>query len=283
MENIKIIAANKDNDLIQIAKEFLLPYEKFCIQLFERLCQKDENVQIVTKEIGDDFVICGAFSHSPGGTVLPFFLEKDFDVEQGLKEYFSQRSVFCVSGEKSSCDFVVQCIESNESQKIIERREFIFMESNKKIDLPQNDDFIFRQCNKSDSDFLYPLQIAYIREEVAPGGIDVNLPAERFTMEKLLKDGKIFTVTDKIGKIICKAQINGQSDAYQLIGGVFTATNFRQQGYAKFMMENLIFNANKKNKTCVLFVNPKNIAAMKLYEKTGFVDRGRYEIVYMEK
>lgn len=282
MEEIKITSANKNNNLIQITRDFIRPYEKFCVQLVEKLNQKDENVQIVVREIDDDFLICGLFYFSDGGTILPFFLEKDFYVEQAVKKFFSEKSVFCVSGEQSSVDFVLQIIQSLKKQQIKDVRDFFLMtnKSEKNVEI-KKDGFYFRQGTKDDSDFLFPLQIAYIREEVLPDGVDINLPAERFAMDRLLKKGKIYVIVDENGMIVCKAQINGESDSCNLIGGVFTAESFRKNGLALFMMKSLINKSSEENKTCVLFVNKINDAAMGLYEKSGFSEIGKYKIVYI--
>ena len=268
-----------------MTKDFLRPYEKICIQLFEKLDQKDDDIHLVIRTIEDDILICGLFYFSKGGTVLPFFLEKDFDVEMILKDFFSTHFVFCVSGEKSSVDFISSCIMAAKKQIMKEKRNFFLMESSsnpfeKSANPKICENLFFRQCTKDDSDFLFPLQIAYIKEEVVPDGIEVNLSAERFTMDKLLKNGKIYAVTDSSKKILCKVQINGGTDLYELIGGVFTDSNYRKKGIATFMMKELKQTLDKKNKKCILYVNVKNNAALSLYEKSGFKICGDYEIAY---
>ena len=282
MEQVKIIPVGKSNSLFQMTKNFITPYEKLCVQLAEKLYQKDADVQIVVREIGDDVLICGLFYYSKGGTVLPFFLEKASDVEHAMKDFFSENLAFCVSGEKSSVDFVKFCIDSAKKQSLKEQRDFYFMEAKKpRIEKVEKDCLSFRQCTKDDSDFLFPLQISYIKEEVVPEGMDINLSAERFAMDRLLKAGKIHAAIDQIGRIVCKSQINGETDSYQLIGGVFTAEPFRKNGIATYLMECLKVEAAKKNKSCILFVNKKNEAAIRLYEKSGFTRCGDYKIIYL--
>ena len=280
MEQIKVIPAAKNNNLFHMTQDFVNPYEKLCVQLVEKLNQKDADVHIVIREIGDDILLCGLFYYSNGGTILPFFIEKTSEVEQALREFFSDRLIFCISGEKSSADFISQIVQSLKKQDIKETRDFYFMEAHGNNAAIVREGYKFKPCPKSDSDFLYPLQIAYIKEEVVPEGVDINLPSERFAMDRLLKAGRIYVVTEDNGKIICKAQINGEVDSCILLGGVFTAEPYRRQGHAVFMMENLKNLAASKNKSCVLFVNCKNQAAVNLYQKTGFKETARYEIVY---
>lgn len=282
MESVKIISATKTSGIYRMMKTFLQPYEKFACQLMEFLNQKDKDVLAVVNEIGDDVLVCGIFYYSKGGLVLPFFIEKTSAVEQILRDFFCEHRVFCVSGEKSSTDFIVGAVLSSKKQSEKESREFDLMESRGTVRDISMDGYRFRQCTRDDSDFLYPLQVSYIKEEVLPDGMELNLPAERLAMDKILKTGKIYAVTDLSGKIVCKAQINGETDSCVLVGGVFTAEPYRKKGLAAFMMENLKSLFAQKNKSCTLFVNHRNYAAAALYKKTSFKNFGTYRIVYMK-
>ena len=139
----------------------------------------------------------------------------------------------------------------------------------------------FFQCTRENSDEIFSMQIDYIKEEVLPEGMSLNLPVERFEMDRLLKKGKIYAVATE-DEILCKAQINAETDSGILIGGVYTKTQQRRKGFARMMMENLKSLATNAGKSCVLFVNEKNGAAISLYEKCGFEKIGTHEIVYME-
>ena len=266
MESVKIISATKTSGIYRMMKTFLQPYEKFACQLMEFLNQKDKDVLAVVNEIGDDVLVCGIFYYSKGGLVLPFFIEKTSAVEQILRDFFCEHRVFCVSGEKSSTDFIVGAVLSSKKQSEKESREFDLMESLGTVRDISMDGYRFRQCTRDDSDFLYPLQVSYIKEEVLPDGMELNLPAERLAMDKILKTGKIYAVTDLSG----------------LVGGVFTAEPYRKKGLAAFMMENLKSLFAQKNKSCTLFVNHRNYVAAALYKKTSFKNFGTYRIVYMK-
>ena len=115
--------------------------------------------------------------------MLPFFIEKTSAVEQILREFFCEHPVFCVSGEKSSTDFIVGAVLSAKKQSEKESREFDLMESHGTVRDISMEGYRFRSCTRDDSDFLYPLQVSYIKEEVLPDGMELNLPAERLKLE----------------------------------------------------------------------------------------------------
>ena len=289
MEYAKLIPAVKNNGIYEMARDFIRPHEKISCQLSEFLCNQNKNVFSVLSTSGDSISVSGIFYCSKGGTVLPFFNlpflkeKKDF-IRRSLLDFFYGRKIFCVSGESSSVDFLTEILLSVGNQRIKERRFFISMESENQAEKmcgKRIPGISFFQCTRENSDEIFSMQIDYIKEEVLPEGMSLNLPVERFEMDRLLKKGKIYAVATE-DEILCKAQINAETDSGILIGGVYTKTQQRRKGFARMMMENLKSLATNAGKSCVLFVNEKNGAAISLYEKTGFERIGAHEIVYME-
>ena len=281
MEEFRIISVLKNGGIFQMGMEFLSPHEKHACQLMELMEHRNKDVYAVVGLSGESLSISGIFYCSKGGTVLPFFEKTDANAERLLLDFFSDRKIFCISGEKNSVDFLARILESLGKQHIKESREFMLMEAeglDLDVDMGGLD---FRLCDKTDSDELFPLQVAYLKEEVLPDGMSLNLPSERLAMDRMLKGGKIYAIRDRSGKILCKAQINSESRAHILIGGVYTEPGSRRKGLAKLMMKTLLKISSECGKSCVLFVNKLNAAAISLYEKTGFRKIGEHEIVYM--
>ena len=293
MECAKIVPAVKSERIYEMARDFLRPHEKVSCQLSELLGKQNKNVFAVLSMCGESLSVRGIVYCSKGGTVLPFFKNTDESLKQPLIDFFTGRKIFCVSGESSSVDFLTGILLSLGNQGVMERRGFISMESVRPMDVPAKDGTgkirsdiegrIFVQCTRERSDELFSMQIEYIREEVLPDGMTLNLPVERLEMDRLLKNGKIYAIVSPGGKILCKAQVNGECGSCILIGGVYTDKLHRRKGFARMMMESLKSLAAQKEKSCVLFVNKLNAAAISLYEKTGFKKIGEHEIVYMSQ
>lgn len=110
---------------------------------------------------------------------------------------------------------------------------------------------------------------------------DTLLPSADETMRQA-KCGNIICCTD--GNNVCGAiyvAVNGKSG---LIQHVVVHSDYRRKGIAWNMMEYTFYLMNQKGVTNFkLWVDEKNVAAIKLYEKNGFVKDGLYSAKIIKK
>ena len=81
-------------------------------------------------------------------------------------------------------------------------------------------------------------------------------------------------------KIVAKAAVNAVGKNCVQLGGVFTVPNFRKLGFAEFLIKKIVAEKNQLGKKVVLFVKPKNLAAVTLYKRCGFSSFGKFKISY---
>lgn len=82
--------------------------------------------------------------------------------------------------------------------------------------------------------------------------------------------------------------LDGQLVAYVALhhtsafGSVFTDPNYRQKGFGEIVVADICAKMTADGQTPYVFVNPENIASIKLYEKCGFQLKGvAYRIRYI--
>ena len=68
-----------------------------------------------------------------------------------------------------------------------------------------------------------------------------------------------------------------------LLGGVYTLPKYRNCGLAKALLNGVTQQFAARAKKCTLFVRTQNLAAIKVYEKTGFKKFCNFEIIYYWK
>ncbi|HBB43671.1 MAG TPA: hypothetical protein DCZ74_09160 [Treponema sp.] len=280
-----IVQANKWPRTLKESAAFALPYEAECCKLFSMIEARDSSVMTLTD---DDGFPHGVFAYTKGKVLLPCLPEKNDDVIDALQSFLYTHPVFCISGKTEFINTVQTALEKTGTQVLKESRDFGFFIREKKSaaetrsPAETEDDVVFVHCGKKDAQRLIPLQLDYIREEVLPEEMKLNPAAERLSLERHLKEGAVYALMTKDGAFTAKAQINAQTKNFALVGGVFTAPNFRRRGHAGFLMENVSRKMEENKKTAVLFANKSNTAALSLYESCGFVLRSEYKICYYD-
>jgi predicted GNAT family acetyltransferase len=131
----------------------------------------------------------------------------------------------------------------------------------------------------SDTDALFPLQTGYEKEEVLPPGAKFYPASCRKVLESLIVGNMIMTA-ELEGKLVGKININGYSNKYFQIGGVYVLPEYRNMGIARAMTFSLIREYAHIKKYFTLFVKKKNIPARRVYDNTGFEKIADYRITY---
>ena len=126
---------------------------------------------------------------------------------------------------------------------------------------------------------LFDLQRAYELEEVLLDGTRFD-PDQcmRLLRRGLQRELVYFGAVH--GHPVTKAGTNARGFAVDQIGGVFTEEARRGHGYGAAVMTVLLQALFAAGKSATLFVKPDNPAAIRLYERLGFVTRDQYRICY---
>ena len=136
-----------------------------------------------------------------------------------------------------------------------------------------------RKARESDFELLWPLEKGYQIEEVLRKGSLLN---ERFARKRFLealRDHVVYCAV-RDGTAVAKAQTNARGWTFEQIGGVYVPPGFRGKGFAAAVMEGLTSDILSRGLGACLFVKDANVPALRLYEKTGFRDRGAFRIAY---
>ena len=137
------------------------------------------------------------------------------------------------------------------------------------------------KAKPSDLEKLWPLEKAYQLEEVLRDGSRLNERLSRRHFLETLKKQMVFYAA-RNGRPVAKAGTNARGWNRDQIGGVFVVPEFRCQGIGAVVMVRLLQEIRRQGKRPCLFVKESNTAALALYRKLRFSDRGAFRICYWD-
>lgn len=267
--------------------EFLRPYEKYCVALFSQVQKESPSIFVLKNNFGK---ISGVFSWWMGSSIqhcIPEISEKNrHEIEKAFAQFFSEYSVnylFSVIGEQTGTRLIQSVLEQNFDKiplcsvqnQLLENGTF----GSKKNILRQNTQVQFSVCTDEEIPAVFPIQLAYEKEEVNVLNLPINEDSVLANFENYVDAGAVF-----LGKIkntcLCKATVTARGEKYVLLGGVYTVPKFRRHGLAKAMINYIWDETEKSGEKITLFVKNDNEAAQKLYASCGFKKICNYEIVY---
>ncbi len=276
----------------QEAEDFLVQNEIYCVSLTARFLQKDSKIFLLEDDGGK---IAAVFSYSPGGQLLFFArgnLSEDektlfrLAVGKAVENYFPK--IFSVMGTSGFCSLISRIAENHLCRKARHEVDFDLMifdeksfEKTTKSENPaeNHENLVAECCSVNELDEIFPLQKSYELEEVVFSEKDFNEAASRLILKKNLEKKRVFALK-KDGKIFSKVSVNARGKNCVQVGGVFTAPDFRKQGFAKTLLLRFCRKYAENGKKIVLFVKKSNLAALSLYKSCGFKKISDYKIVY---
>lgn len=102
-------------------------------------------------------------------------------------------------------------------------------------------------------------------------------------MEKILeKMKKGIYILDYKNKAIGMARFIGKTNNFAEITSVYIEKDYRNKGFGKELIGNMIDIAIKEQRTPVLVTSESNVAAMKTYESLGFKRQGEYAYEFLD-
>ena len=265
-------------------KEFLLPYEPYCVQLCSYVRKGLENLFVIKDDKDDAGVIYAK------GTLLhciPDFESCESELSKVLGDFLRTHPVKCINGTSSVTEKIksilqVQgrtCSQTNLYQLMSLSCETSPVPPEESL---YNDDIIRRCANaEHDSDILFELQKAYIKEEVAPAGKNPGDLEISVVLKQIIKN-QICLALFSDGEAVAKANTNAIGWNCVQLGGIYTHPLYRKNGYAHHLVYNLCKRILKAGKTATLYVKGNNLPAASLYKKIGFKKNCGFEIAYFE-
>lgn len=289
-------------ELFNRAKDFLLPYEPSCVQLSSYVRKGSDNLFIITK---DDSTVGLIYLKGTLLHCIPDFDSCAGEVTKVLSTFLSTHAVKCVNGSFTVSE-KISAIYQSLGHRLAQRNVYNLMtlgeghltagEGHTQGDegrLPgakcllqpaplSNDDEIRRMANpEHDSDILFELQKAYIKEEVVPVGKTPSDLEIRVILKQILKN-QICLALFSDGEPVAKANTNAIGWKCVQVGGVYTHPLYRRNGYAQTLVSNLCARILRTGRTVTLYVKEKNAPAQALYNKLGFTTREKFEIAYFD-
>ncbi len=224
--------------------------------------------------------IIGVFCLTRNGTLLIEAIVKEpiFDIILAS----CQEEVFPITGLVGNWDFCNSFWKFLKNQKIIFKENFISKEILYSVDLSKMSiptQTNVRLLSESDYPLWKPLRLDYIKEEGFPNNLN-DTQLKEFFLDKAKK--KItwgFFLNDKLVSI---ADLNAKALDLGQVGGVYTAPNFRQKGYSKSVMCQLLLDAKELHslRKLIIFTGEKNVAAQKLYISLGVKQIGNFALLF---
>ena len=138
------------------------------------------------------------------------------------------------------------------------------------------------RATENDLTELFPLQLDYENTEVAYEGRPINPAVCKLSLRARLTTEYIYKVSAD-GHIVAKAGTNAQGFHWFQIGGVYTLPAYRNKGLAAAAVAHLINIHSAEAHGFALFVKTANTAALRVYEKLGFEQCGRFRMSYWKK
>lgn len=136
-----------------------------------------------------------------------------------------------------------------------------------------------RRATPADAGLLFPIQKGYELEEVLLDGNTFNARASMQHLRLTLATQRV-TLGQIGGQAVAKAGTNARGIAYEQIGGVYTAPDYRNRGIATLLMRHLLADVLGAGKHASLFVKRNNGPALTMYQKLGFAVRDGFRITY---
>lgn len=270
----------------QILTQFLLPHEENCVQLCSYFRKSTNNIfilqasqetpQTINDIIGVLYIDNSIFFCIPDiSKIDDSSILKDF-----LYKKHKEHNIKSISGNALGTQFLIEIL-SLEISKPYQVNHYILMTCNNVIEPPENlyNDDEIKRCTENDMDTLIDLQKSYLQEEVAPAGKKVSALETSMSLRQILKNQLCMALYSD-GEAVAKVNTNAIGINYVQLGGVYTQSLYRRNGYAWHLVYTLCKRTEKSGKKTALFVKDINVPAILLYKKLGFTEKENYTIAY---
>lgn len=273
---------------LNLVIDFLAQQEYECVSLMKRLLKeekstlqkKDCTIFFIKKlgTISQKQTIQGVFLITQGGSLLHHFVA--FDFQPLIQPILQKKKLYSIAGTaKGSAMFESILPKAPKTIYNYHLMAYNGLKNTTKNTISLPDRFALRNCSLVDADALYPLQKAYHIQEVLPQGESFSEKNCHIILQNILLEQTVYAIIEKTSNlIVAKAGSSATGLKWVQIGGVYTRPEYRNCGFARYLVQYL---AEKSNKNTVLFVKKDNMPAIAAYKKADFSDIGEYRICYM--
>lgn len=167
-------------------------------------------------------------------------------------------------------------------KKIIQKEVFASREILYSIDLAHSDfpaQEGVRFLTEDDYEQWKPLRLDYLEEEGVPNDLSDKQLQDLF-LDKTRK--KIAWGFFLDGVLVSMADLNAKALDLGQVGGVYTSPKFRQRGYSKAVMKQLLHDSKKFHsiRKLIIFNGENNFASQKLYTSLGVSQIGHFALLF---
>ncbi len=283
--------------VIELGSEHLVNFEIFSkpleyksISFISRMYKKyqlsvppKKSARIFCQTTGSEIdTIKNSIMITSGGIILPLFSNippnKTVIVEMLKKILSYNKKIFCILGVSKDTELIKKAFNSTNFSTI--DYTLLVNKMNSAFDIEKK--LLTVKCaKKKDTYLLFPLEEAYLLEEVMVESSSINKQAALLNLKKTISTQDVFYAL--YGKeVIAKVNTNAKGLFYNQIGGVYTKPKFRNQGISTYLMKYLLNNIYSDKKGAVLYVKKENIPALTLYKNLGFKIAGNYSAHYIK-
>ncbi len=136
-----------------------------------------------------------------------------------------------------------------------------------------------RPASTADLDAVVPLVARYRVEDGLSSAADDHSAWIRAHALERIQAGHLFVVEER-GRVVFTGAFNFAGRAGAGLGGIYTAPEARNRGLASRATADLCRIALEAGPVATLHVDPKNVAAIRAYEKAGLRRVGEYRLTF---
>ena len=271
---------------LQLIQQFISPYEYSCVQLASYVRRQSKHIYIISlttvpQKIDD---IIGVFSldRTLVHCIPDFTQQLQLQLTPLLLDFFKDKCVKCIDGEKSVTEFFINLLQANYTvEQINDYRLLILNDEPLPPPQPLSLDDEIKRCMEEDFDLLFELQKMYISKEVAPQNRQVSDLEVSIGLRQILKNQLCFALFSD-GELVAKANTNAIGWKWVQLGGIYTHPLYRRNYYAWNLVQTICRRVIKTSRKVCLFVKEKNNPARTLYKRMGFSEAGFFKIAYLK-
>ncbi|MFA7566002.1 MAG: GNAT family N-acetyltransferase [Alkalispirochaeta sp.] len=221
-----------------------------------------------------------AIYHGPGGFFYPFGVAPEAPVPEQLREQMgSFLKLYAVMGQRDDVLAFIRCFAGRPAITV----DYFLLRHSSKVSaaLPESPhpDITVGTPSLSEWKRLLPLHLAYEAEEVLLPGRKVDPAMSKVTLTESLQTQEVLVAYYR-GEAIGRVATNARGYRTDQIGGVYTAPAWRGRGLARYLMSHMMRRLADEGRGTALFVKPHNLAALRLYEKLGYLFESDFRISY---
>lgn len=217
-------------------------------------------------------------------------------ISQDIAEYIAgsilhNTAVACVMGEKNNSIILEELINTFFSKKTVRFENYHLLTMENKKGNSTADTFYETACSnlhcrieiikpqETDAGKICPMEMDYMQNEVLAEGEKPSYGLCLDLVKTRIRKG-FLAAAKKEDTFIAKAVINASGFFWKQIGGVYTLPRYRNCGAAAALVCRLMEICDETKTKSALFVKTQNHAALRLYEKIGFIKTAGFRIAY---